>query len=55
MSEEKKQLLKSIREKIDMGMKLAIERTWQEAKRNNYRMAIWQDGKAVIVNAAEVK
>lgn len=55
MSEKEKQLLESIRMKIEYGLKLAIEREWQDAKRNNRPMAISRNGKVVVVNAADIK
>jgi hypothetical protein len=55
MSETEKLLLNSIKEKITNGLPLAFERMWQEAKRNNYRMAVLKDSKVVIVKAAEYK
>lgn len=48
-------MLKSIREKIEFGLPLAIQRAWQEAKRNQQSMAISKNGKVVIVNAADIK
>ena len=54
-NEEKRQHLDDIRKKIEYGMQLYHERFWEEARRKNWRVAIAQNGKVVVVNAADIK
>ncbi len=43
-----------IQEKIKLGVKLAFERLWQQAAKNNEELIISQNGKIVKVKARDI-
>lgn len=55
MTAEKKKLLEEIKRKITIGIPIAFEKMWEEARLTNREMVFSRDGKIVKMRARDVK
>lgn len=50
-----KEYLITLQQKIVEGLKLSAKKLVETKKKNNSKIAIYRDGKVVIINASELK
>lgn len=49
-----KQYLLDLQQKITEGLKLSAKKLLEAKKKNNGKLAVYRDGKIVILNASEI-
>ncbi len=50
-----KQYIIELQQKIVEGLKLSAKKLVEAKKKNNGKLAVYRDGKVVIINAAELQ
>jgi hypothetical protein len=50
-----KEYLLDLQQKITEGLKLSAKKLLEAKKKNNGKLAVYRDGKVVVLNASEIK